>query len=75
MATVLEELGVLHLTRPGLGASDAEVAAWHERRAVMLEHAATTGDIARDVATGWAASAHHRAAQRRGQLGAVGAVA
>lgn len=58
--TVLEELGALHLTRPGIRASDAEVAAWHERRAVMLEHAAATGELDPTVATAWATAAHRR---------------
>jgi hypothetical protein len=40
---VLQELGALHLARPAAGASVAEIAAWHERRASVLEHLAIDG--------------------------------
>jgi hypothetical protein len=35
---VVDELGLLHLHRPVLGASPAKVAAWHRERAVVLDH-------------------------------------
>lgn len=68
MAGVLEELGALHLSRPGVGASDEVVAAWQDRRALMLEHAAAVGELDAELAAGWAMSAHREAARRRGLI-------
>ena len=43
--STLVEMGELIRSRPGLAAPVAEVAAWYERKAVVLGHIATeTGD-------------------------------
>lgn len=60
--STLVELGELIRTRPGLDASAAEVAGWYERKAAMLSHAASTGALDPDTATGWARDAHQHAA-------------
>lgn len=46
MTNVLAELGELHLSRPRVDAPPAEVARWHERRAVVLDHLAAQGSPA-----------------------------
>ncbi len=58
-ASTLCELGRLHLTRPTADAPAVVVAAWYERKAVLLEHLARegTGDAAR-----LAVEAHQHAA-------------
>jgi hypothetical protein len=43
MTSTLQELGALHLSRPAAGASVAEIAAWHDQRASVLEHLAIEG--------------------------------
>ncbi|WP_340686080.1 hypothetical protein LCL61_06935 [Amycolatopsis coloradensis] len=57
---VLAELGALHLTRPAVDAPVASVAAWYERKAVVLEHLAATGAAG---AAEQAEQAHQHAAQ------------
>jgi hypothetical protein len=59
MATsTLQELGALHLSRPTADAPVATVAAWHDRRATVLDHLAAEGNpTAHDLAV----SAHHHA--------------
>lgn len=62
----LSELIELQSVRPAMDAPVAVVAAWHERRAVVLEHlAAECRAVGHDspVAAGAAVTAHHYATQ------------
>ncbi|GAA3554293.1 hypothetical protein GCM10022222_42440 [Amycolatopsis ultiminotia] len=54
----LVELNELQAVRPAVGAPVGVVAAWHERRAVVLEHMAAEGSA---MAAGAALSAHRKA--------------
>ncbi|GAB3380811.1 hypothetical protein [Amycolatopsis echigonensis] len=58
----LSELGELQLSRPAADAPVTIVAAWHERRAVVLEHLAAESP-ADPTATQAAKSAHRYAAR------------
>ncbi|WP_043848434.1 hypothetical protein [Amycolatopsis keratiniphila] len=57
---VLAELGALHLTRPAVDAPVASIAAWYERKAVVLDHLAATGSAG---AAEQADQAHRHAAR------------
>ncbi|MET7990842.1 hypothetical protein ABZU76_08015 [Amycolatopsis sp. NPDC005232] len=59
MRNTLSELGALHLTRPGAGAAPGMWAAWHERRALVLDALAAEGSA---LAADAAAVAHRKAA-------------
>ncbi|WP_432847131.1 hypothetical protein ACQPXB_40770 [Amycolatopsis sp. CA-161197] len=58
----LSELGELQFSRPAVDAPEAVVAAWHERRAVVLEHLSAE-NAGSAFAAGAAESAHRYAAQ------------
>jgi hypothetical protein len=58
MASTLQELGALHLSRPAVDAPPVVVSAWHERRGTVLDHLAAEGSTA---AHALAVSAHHLA--------------
>ncbi|MFL6144336.1 MAG: hypothetical protein ACJ72N_21045 [Labedaea sp.] len=62
MSTVLDELIELAWTRPGPMAPAAAVAAWYERKAVMLDHAAAAGALDRMQARRWSRDARRHAA-------------
>jgi hypothetical protein len=63
MTTVLDDLAALAWSRPGLDASAAEQAAWYERKATMLDHAAAKGGLDPLVAARWARDARRHAAR------------
>ncbi|MQA62371.1 MAG: hypothetical protein GEU86_12925 [Actinophytocola sp.] len=68
MATTLQELGALHLSRPTAKASKTEIAAWYERKATVLEHLAAEGA---SQARAMAVTAHAHAARLLAAAGAV----
>jgi hypothetical protein len=61
MTTVLDDLAALAWSRPS-AATTAQQAAWYERKATMLDHAAATGDLDQLVAARWARDARRHAA-------------
>jgi hypothetical protein len=61
--SILEEMTLLMLAVPGPRAADAEVAAWYERKAHLLEHIASDGGPDADFARDQAAAAHQHAAR------------
>ncbi|MEU4674254.1 hypothetical protein AB0F91_41405 [Amycolatopsis sp. NPDC023774] len=58
----MSELGALHLTRPGTAAAPDTWAAWHERRALVLDALAAEGST---LAAASAAAAHRKATELR----------
>ncbi|QRP50500.1 hypothetical protein [Amycolatopsis sp. FDAARGOS 1241] len=62
MRNTLSELGALHLIRPTAGAAPHAWAAWHERRALVLDALAADGST---LAATSAAAAHRKAAELR----------
>jgi hypothetical protein len=56
--STLSELAALNLDRPPVDATESVCAAWHERRATVLDHLAAEGSA---VARTAAESAHHYA--------------
>jgi hypothetical protein len=57
--STLSEMFALHMDRPPVNATTPVLAAWHERRATVLDHLAAEGSATAHTA---AASAHHYAA-------------
>jgi hypothetical protein len=66
MAQLLDQLVDLSWTRPGLDASDAETAAWLERKAAVWDEVAGSGVPDAVLAAGWAREAHRHAARLLG---------
>ncbi|HEX5403277.1 MAG TPA: hypothetical protein VFX16_13345 [Pseudonocardiaceae bacterium] len=73
--TVLEEMTKVMLAVPGPQASDADVAAWYELKAHLLEHIAAEGGPDAEENLRQAALAHRRSAElcaRQAQHDATG---
>jgi hypothetical protein len=67
MTATLVEIGELARTRPTADATVSEVAAWYERKAIVLRHVAVASDAPseRDTYTRLADTAHAHACELR----------